>query len=435
VIAPQAHWRESDLYPFRSAPRSSPFTLYPLPFALFPFFQPQSAIGKGNMARLYALLKLVVRNAVRNWGRSLLTAAGVAVTFALLVIFLASYRFLESPPASTTDRSHLVLVVTASTSPIELLPVSYRSRIECLKGVRAVTQVFSVDAMYKSEDTVIAAFSLDPKVLFTFFPDWKLPPAEKEQFMREKVAAIAGRSTATKYGWKVGDRIHVSSPSYFGAAVDLILRGIYDSPEEQSYLVFHWDYFNDSLGTPNLTGLFWILADSAEDMPALMKAVDEQFRDEPVETRTQTAKQVVLNFISWLGNVKLILVSVSGAVLFAILLIVANTMAMSIRERTNELAVLRALGFSTNTLLAVLTAESLFISLVGVFAGCLAAWVVCRAVAGYALGGGLLVNLEIGLPEALSALGVATFTSLVSTLVPAYRASRLSIAEALRYVG
>jgi putative ABC transport system permease protein len=365
----------------------------------------------------------------------LLTAAGVAVTFALLVIFFAAYRFLESPPASTTDRSHLILVVTASTSPIELLPVSYRSRIERLKGVRAVTQVFAVDAMYKTEDTVIAAFSLDPEVLFTFFPDWRLPPAEKEQFMHEKVAAIAGRNTANKHGWKVGDHIHVSSPSYFGAAVDLILRGIYDSPEEQSYLVFHWDYFNDSLGSPNLTGLFWILADSAEDMPALMKAVDEQFRDEPVQTRTQTVKQVVLNFISWLGNVKLILLSVSAVVVFAILLIVANTMAMSIRERTTELAVLRALGFSTNTLLALLTAESLVLCLVGVSTGCLAAWVICRAVAGYALMGGLLVNLEIGLPGALSALAVATLTSLLSTVVPAYRASRLSVAEALRYVG
>jgi putative ABC transport system permease protein len=378
---------------------------------------------------------LVLRNVVRNGRRSLLTAASVAVSITLLVIFFATYRFLESPPASTTDRSHLILVVTANTSPIELLPVSYRSRMEQLKGVRAVTQVFAVDALYKTEDTMIAAFSLDPQVLFTFFPDWRLPPAEKEQFMREKVAALAGRSTANKYGWKIGDHIHVSSPSYFGVGVDLILRGIYDSKEEQSYLIFHWDYFNDRLGNPNLTGLFWILAESADDMPALMQAVDEQFRDETVQTRTQTVKQVVLNFLSWLGNVKLILVSISAAVTFAVLLIMANTMAMSIRERTTELAVLRALGFSTHTLLTVLTAESLVISLAGVLAGCLAAWVICRAVAGYALGGGLLVNLEIGLPGALSALGVATLTSLLSTLVPAYRASRLSIAEELRYVG
>ena len=108
-----------------------------------------------------------------------------------------------------------------------------------------------------------------------------------------------------------------------------------------------------------------------------MKAVDEQFRDETVQTRTQTVKQVVLNFISWLGNVKLILAGISAAVAFAVLLIVANTMAMSIRERTRELAVLRALGFPGNFLLALLTGESLVISLVGASSGCLAAWAIC----------------------------------------------------------
>jgi putative ABC transport system permease protein len=378
---------------------------------------------------------LVLRNVVRNRRRSLLTAASVAVSFALLVIFFAAYRFLESPPASTTERSHLVLIVAASTSPIQPMPLSYRSRIERLEGVRAVTQVFWFDARYKNEDTVIASLSLDPQLVFTFFPNWQLPGEEKEQFLREKVAAIAGRSTAGKYGWKIGDHIHVSSPSYFDVGVDLTLRGIYDSKEEQSYLVFHWDYLNDLLRRPNVTGQFWILADSTEAMPFLMKTVDAQFRDETVQTRTQTVKQFALNFISWLGNVKLILVSVSGTVAFAVILIMANTMAMSIRERTTELAVLRALGFPTNTLLTLLTAESLVICLVGVSTGCLAAWAICRAVAGYALGGGLLVNLQIGLSGTLWALGAATLISLASTLVPAYHASRMSIAQALRYTG
>jgi putative ABC transport system permease protein len=383
------------------------------------------------------LFNLVLRNVIRNRRRSLLTAASMAVSFALLVFFFAAYRFLEAPPASDTERSHLVLIVAASTSVIQPMPVSYRSRIERLEGVRAVTQVFWFDARYKNEDTVIPSLSLDPQVLFTFFPNWQLPEEAKKQFRREKVAAIVARNTARKYGWKVGDQIHVSSPNYFGLGVDLNLRGIYDSEEEQeqSYLVFHWDYLNDVLGSPNVTGQFWILANSTEVMPSLMKAIDAEFRDEPVSTRTQTVKQFVVNFISWLGNVKLILVSVSGAVVFAVLLIMANTMAMSIRERTTELAVLRALGFPTNTLLTLLTAESLIISLLGVSAGCVAAWAMCRAVGGYAIGGGLLVNLEIGLPGTLSALGTATLTSLASTLVPAYRASRMSIGEALRYTG
>jgi putative ABC transport system permease protein len=381
------------------------------------------------------LFRLVLRNVLRNRRRSLLTAASVAISFALLVVFFAAYRFLESPPASTTERSHLVLIVAASTSLIQPMPISYRSRIERLQGVRAVTQVFWFDARYKNEDTVIPSLSLDPQNLFIFFPNWQLPAEEREQFMRDKTAALAGRSTANKYGWKIGDHIHVTSPNYFNVGLDLTLRGVYDSKEEQSYLVFHWDYLNDVLGRPNVTGQFWVLANSADLMPALMKTVDAQFREETVQTRTQTVKQFTLNFISWLGNVKLILVGVSGAVVFAILLIMANTMAMSIRERTMELAVLRSLGFRTHTLLTLLTVESLVLSLGGASAGCLAAWAICRAVAGYVLGGGLLVNLEVSLPAALSALGAAALTSLASTLVPAYRASRMSIAEALRYTG
>ncbi|MGD0127588.1 MAG: ABC transporter permease [Terriglobia bacterium] len=383
------------------------------------------------------MLRLVFRNLVRNRRRSLLTAASVAVSFALLLVFFAAYRFLEAPPASDTERSHLVLIVAAATSAIQPMPISYRSRIERLAGVRSVTQVFWFDARYKNEDTVIPSLSLDPQVLFTFFPNWRLPEEAKKQFLREKVAALAARNTANKYGWKVGDHIHVSSPNYFGLGVDLILRGIYESDQEQeqSYLVFHWDYLNDVLGSPNVTGQFWILADSPEVMPSLMKNVDAQFKDETIQTRTQTVKQFVVNFISWLGNVKLILIIISGAVAFAVLLIMANTMAMSIRERVTELGVLRALGFTTNTLLAMLTAESFLISLVGAAAGCLAAWAICQAAGGYALGGGLLVNLEIGATGVLAALAVAILTSLASTLVPAYRASRLSIADALRYAG
>jgi putative ABC transport system permease protein len=301
--------------------------------------------------------------------------------------------------------------------------------------VAAVTQVFWFDARYKNEDTVIASLSLDPEQIFTFFPDWELPADQRAQFLREKVAAIAARSLVNKYGWKIGDHIYVSSPSYFGVGVDLILRGIYESKEEQSYLVFHWDYLNEALGSPNVTGQFWILSEKAESMPGLMKRVDEQFRNEPVQTLTQTVKQVALNFLSWLGNVKLLLASMSGAVAFAVVLIVANSVAMSIRERTSKLAILRALGYVNRQVIALLAAESLVICLSGAIVGSLGAWVISRILAGYPVGGGLLVNLTVGVPGTLLALGAATLIALLSTLIPALKASRISIAEALRFVG
>jgi putative ABC transport system permease protein len=377
----------------------------------------------------------VLRNVLRNRRRSLLTAASVAVSVLLLLMFWAVYRFLNEPPASRTDVSHLVLIVMARTSQIQPMPMSYRARIERLPGVRAVSQVFWFDARYKNEDTVIASLSLDQNLVPTFFPGWELPAPQMEQFLQERTAAIASRDLATRYGWKVGDRIYVSSPSYFGVGVDLNLRGIYDSKESQSYLVFHWDYLNEALRSPNVTGQFWILAENEGVMPGLMKRVDDEFRNETVQTLTQTVKQVALNFLSWFGNVKLILAAISGAVSFAVVLIVTNSMAMSIRERTAELATLRALGFGIRYILGLLVAETFVIALAGALLGSLGAWGLCRFISGVTIGGGLLVNLEIGLPGTLLALAAALMISLLSTLVPALRAARLNIAEALRYVG
>jgi putative ABC transport system permease protein len=381
------------------------------------------------------LASLVVKNLLRNRRRSLLTAGSVAVSILLLVVFLAVYRFLQEPPASKGERTHLVMIVTARTSPVQPMPMSYRRRIEALPGVRSVTQVFWFDARYKNEDTVMASLSLDPDRVFEFFRSWQLPDDQKEQFRREQTAAIASRFLANKYGWKVGDRIYVSSPSYFGVGVDLILRGIYDAKEEQSYLVFHWDYLNEVLRRPNVTGQFWVLAENEQVVPWLMKRVDEEFRNEPVQTRSQTVKQFTLNFVSWFGNVKLILAGISGAVAFAVVLIVANSMAMSIRERTAELATLRALGFRIRYLLVVLVAETLALSFAGAVVGSLGAYGVCRALAGITIGGGLLVNLEVGAPGVLFAFLAATLISVLSTLVPALRAARTSIADALRFVG
>jgi len=377
--------------------------------------------------------QLVLKNVFRNRRRSLLTAASAAVSILLLVVFSAAYRFLDSTP--TPSKSHLVLVVRARASPIQPLPVSYRSRIERLPGVQAVTQVFWFDARYKDVNTVVPSLALDPERVFTIFPDLELPEGQKQQFIREETAAIVGRSTARKYGWKVGDHIYVSSPNYSSVGVDLNIRGIYDSKDDQPYLIYHWAYLNEALGRPNVTGNFWILAKTPEDVPLLMKKVDEEFRNSEFETQTMTVKQVMLDFISWLGNVKLILVSISGAVAFAVLLILANTMAMSIRERTSELAILRALGFTTRQVLVLLVAESLCISLAGALAGWLGARVLCWQLAGYLIGGALPLELQIGLAGVALALGTAAAVSLASTLIPAYRASRMSIAEALRYLG
>lgn len=377
--------------------------------------------------------RLVIKNVFRNRRRTMLTVGSVGVSVFLLAIFSATYRYLHEPPG--LDRTHLVLIVANRVSITNPMPVSYRARIEKVRGVSAVSQVFWFDARYKNPDNIIPALACDPERIFQIFSDWETSGEQRRTFIGEPNAMIAGRKVVEKYGWKIGDHVHVSSPNYLDVPIDLVLRGVYASPGDEGFLVFHWSYLNEALGRPNLATYFYILARSADDVPRVMKDIDQEFRNSSAETRTQTVKQVALSFLGWLGNIKQILLLVTGAVVFAVLLVVSNTMAMSIRERTTEIAVLRALGFRMSQVLRMLTAEAAAISLAGAALGCILASVACKWVERYRIGGAMQLNLRVDVPTVAATFVAAIVISLASTLIPAYRASRANIARALRFVG
>jgi putative ABC transport system permease protein len=377
--------------------------------------------------------QLIVRNLLRNRRRTLLTVGSVAVSIFLLVVLSATYRYLSAPAG--TDRLHQVLIVSPRTSLMVPLPLSYRERIARLPGVESVTPMNWFDGRYGGEETPLPAFACDPLTLLAVFPQWQIPADKQQAFVSEKASLLAGRMIAERYRWKVGDHIHLSSPSY-RVSLDLVLRAIYASPgEDETMLAFHWDYLNEAMGRPDKPGAFWVLARTPEDASRLMKDVDTLFRNEAVETNTQNMKQFVLGLLSLLGNVRLILMSICTAVVFAVLLIVANTMAMSIRERTSELAVLRTLGFGAKGLLGMLAMEALAISLSGAALGCLAAHAVTVMIRGYRIGGLLPSSIQVDVATLTLAFGVAAGVGLLATLVPAHRASRANIAQALRFVG
>jgi putative ABC transport system permease protein len=290
-----------------------------------------------------------------------------------------------------------------------------------------------VDSLYGGHDDFMFALAGDPTTFFKIHTRWHLPEEQLAAYTREKTAAVAGRRTALKYGWKLGDRIHLRSPGYH-VDLDLILRGIYTG-EDESLLAFHWDYLNEAEGHPDRPSAFMVRARTEEDVPRLMQSIDNQFRNGEFETRTQPMGQWVLDFLGMIGNVKLILLSISAAMVFAILLVVANTMGMSIRERTAELAILRVLGFQPKHLLELLAAEALTVSVAGALAGWLAARAAFALVAGYRIGGAMGLHIQVDALTAAVVLSVAIGIGLASTLVPAYRASRMCIADALRYVG
>jgi len=361
-----------------------------------------------------------------------LTTASVAVSACLMAILWATYRYLQGPPEM--DRTHLILSVTARTSVAMPLPVSYEAQIAKVPGVAAAMPLIWFDGRYGKDEDLVPALAVDAQKLLVFLSNWRVPEDQLRAFVGERNALVAGRKVVDKYGWKIGDHVHLRSPS-FGVGLDLVLRAIFASDSDESMLALHWDYLNEALGRWNKAGQIWVLARSVDDIPHLMNDIDSVFRNAPTETRTQTLKQLVVNFLGWLGNLKEIMLMVSGAVVFAVLLVVANTMAMSIRERTSELAVLRALGFRARHVLAMLAAEALVISLMGTMLGLVLAALVFRLMEGYHIGGAMPSHIRLdGTTIGLSLL-VAVVVSLGSTLLPAYRASHLNLAEALRFVG
>lgn len=381
---------------------------------------------------MMTLASLVVKNLARNRRRTLLTVGSVAVSICLVSAFCAAYRHMDAAPAP--GGFHLLLMVTPRTSWTVPLPLHYGNRIASLPGVAAVSPVNMVDGVYGSQNEILWAMASDPEVILKTYTEWQLPPEQRQAFVRERVALLVGRTVAEKHGWKVGDQIHLESANY-RVILDLVLRGIYSSREDETMLFFHWDYLNELQGRPDKPGAFWVLAENSDDARRLTRDIDALFSREPMQTLTQPMKQFVLSFLAMLGNVKLILVSISAAVVFAVLLIVANTMGMAIRERASELAVLRALGFGKGQVVGLLTAESLALAIPGAALGCALAAGLLALTAGYQVGGAMPIYVQVDAVTVGVSLAVATVISLASTLLPAYRASRGNIAEALRFVG
>jgi putative ABC transport system permease protein len=212
------------------------------------------------------------------------------------------------------------------------------------------------------------------------------------------------------------------------------LRGIFTGgPEDQ--LWFHWEYLNESIGRLNQVGLYWVRLDKPENASRVGQAIDQMFRNTDDETKTESLSAFLLNFIAMLGNVRLIILIVGSAVTFAILLVVANTMAMSIRERVSEAAVMRSLGFRAGHILGLFVGESMLVTLAGTLVGVGGAKLLSNALALSQITQFVFADMRMR-PETLAfCSGLALFIALLASGWPAYRAARVNIAEALRYTG
>ena len=379
-------------------------------------------------------LPLILKNCWRNRRRTILTVASIGVSMCLLGVMIAMFHaFYLSDPAPAPA---LRLVVRNRISLAQAFPLSYRNNIEHVGGVRETMIYNWFGGTYKdSRDpkNQFARFAIEPERLFTVFGEYRIPQDQKQAFLKERAACIIGRDLANSVQLHIGDRIHIVGDVYPGD-FDFTVRGIFDSPEASDVMYFNKEYLDQSLPERrrgNLSMLY-VLIDDPSHSASVAQAIDDGFRNSTAQTKTETEQAFVVSFLSLLGNVKLLLLGISAAVVFTILLVSANTMAMSVRERVREVGVLKTLGFTPEAVLGLVLGEAVTISLVGGAIGYFISTFLMRGVAKSPFGGFLPPMSGFNPGVALTCVATAGAIGLFSSLVPALNASRISIVEALR---
>ncbi|MDX1981962.1 MAG: FtsX-like permease family protein [Bryobacteraceae bacterium] len=379
-------------------------------------------------------LPLIWKNALRNRRRSLLTIFSVGLSLCLLGVMMAIYYALY---LQETNPAQALRITTRNRVSITLpMPAFYLDRILRTPGVAEAMPWQWFGGSYKDErdpDNFFPRFGVDPKKAFRIFSEMKMPEDQIKAFQSERRACIVGKAVAAKHGFKTGDRITITGDIY-PMNLEVTVRGIYESELGSDSLFFDWEYVREALpaGRRDFLSSISILADSPESVPRIINAIDDQFRNATVQTRTETERAFALGFLNQLGNIKLILLSVCGAVTFTLMLVSANTMAMSVRERVREVGILKTLGFKPHQILTIILSEAALIAWLGGTLGFLLASGLCLMIRSGPAFSAEISTLSVKPPVAAMLMVVAIFVAVGSSLVPALAAARMPILDALR---
>ena len=382
---------------------------------------------------------LVWKNVFRKKLRTTLTASSIVLVLVLIVILTSLLKAMQADPSGGRGANRLV--VQHATGLGNFLPLSQRQRIEQIPGVVAVTPELWFGGVYKDDkpENWIGQLSTDPEIYFDkIFDDAKIDPAVNEEWKKTRNGFVAGASIAKKFGWKKGDHI-VLKGTYIPLNADLVYIGPYEAGDE-SNLFFHNEYLNQSdwVLANKVTGLYYLKVDSGENVPRVAAAIDKMFENSDAPTKTLTEKQFQLQFMEMMGNVKLLINGISLIILFAVTLIVANTVAMSARERVTEIAVMRTLGFGRGHILGFILTESVLMSLLGGGLGVLLAkffFVPALVAAGNKTSiSAWLVNFRVSPQTLVMAFAVSVGVGILAGFVPAIRSSQRRSVDGLRQV-
>lgn len=388
---------------------------------------------------MFRFLPLMVKNSLRNRRRSLLTVASIAISLCLLGVLMAMYRALflgnEQTPAQA-----LRLITHHKVGLAQEMPVSYRDKIRRIPGVRNAMVWQWFGGTYKdarNQKNFFARFSVEPDKFFDIMSEDEMPEEQKKAFQTSRTACIASEALARKFGWTPGEKIMLQG-DIFPVNLDLTLVGTFKEPQNAEVLYYSDTYLREALKPgrrADNAGAFQVQVETPADVPRVSKAIDAMFDNSPAPTKTESERNFQLSFVSFLGNLRLFLAAIFGAVTFTVLLVSANTISMSVRERIREVGVLKTLGYTKEQILGIVLGEAAVISLTGGVLGLGLANLMCW---GVRQGPDYIQALKLmSLTPVISllALGLALLIGLVSSFVPAWNASRTSILDSLRYSG
>jgi putative ABC transport system permease protein len=378
------------------------------------------------------LTRFVTKNAFRNKRRSILTVLSIGFSLLLLTLMMTIWRsfYIDQGSVQSAQR----LLVRHKVSLVFDLPYAYREKIRAIPGVTHVVNQQWFGGQYKDDkpENFFAQFATDPEEFLKVYPELVIPADQVTAWQHDRAGVIVDAELAKKHGWKLGDRLNIKGV-IFPLNLELNIRGIFVSPTPNQAVFFNKTYLDEGYtDMKGKEGIFAVLVDTPQDVPRVGSAIDDMFRNAPQPTKTETERAFQLDFVSMMGNVKAFILSICSAVVFTILLVSANTMAMSIRERTREVALLKTLGFTRNSILGLFVGEAVSLSLVGGILGTLIAYLLVFFLQKQ---GGFMTGMAMTLPTILLAWTVAALVGFLSAFIPSYHASQINIVDGLRHIG
>ena len=375
---------------------------------------------------------LLRANLFRKKIRFVLTIGSFAVALFLFgVLAVVRSSFAGNVDIAGADR----LVVINRTSIIQPLPLAYADKIRRMPGVKELTHANWFGGVYQDERKFFPQFAIDVDNQRRVYPEFDIPEDQWQNFVKDRQGAIAGAATAKRFGWKVGDRIPIKG-TFLGGVWEFNLDGIYHGTrqaDDETQFWFQWKRLEEQAPErlKGQVGWYTVKVDNPDDSLRISKAIDTEFANSPFETHTDTEKAFAAGWVKQFGNIQFLIMAIGGVVFFTLLLVTGNTMAIAVRERTGELAVLKAVGYSDRFVLLFVMVESLLIALIGGTLGLGLAKL-------FTLGGdptrGILPFFFLPGQAILAGLALTVVVGAISGLIPAIGAMRLRVVDALRRV-